>query len=309
MRFDLPQQRLQADLIWAASSVDMMHLESIQTAQTLSSVANRAAALQQWLHQHDHQTPLRQLIEQRQPRRLGIYFEVLWQYILENYPDFEFISRNLPVVANKRTLGEMDFLYFCKSRQRYIHLETAVKFYLGLPATNVANPIEWANWIGPGCIDRLDIKLEKMFNKQTQLSRTPEGLATLQQAGIDNVQQEICLKGYFFYPYSSAIPSPAKSHKQHARGYWLKQEQLHKLPYEPHWHIMKKEEWLSPVTLTTKQPLLNKQQLKENLTNRFATHKFPVMIANLHEADVGYKEKVRFFVTPNDWPQHAGGNS
>lgn len=311
MRFDSPQQRLQADLIWAASSVDMMSFNNIPAAQGLTSIANSLAStvLQQWLHGNDHKTALLRLIEARKPRRLGIYFEVLWQYILEHHPDYELVTRNLPIASNKRTLGEMDFIYFCKNRQRYIHLETAVKFYLGLPAENGENQMVWSNWLGPGCIDRLDIKLDKMLNKQTRLSTTPDGLATLKQKGIDNALQEICLKGYFFYPYNTDCQPPEQSHERHSRGFWLTESQIPTLPYEANWHIMKKEEWLSSVTLAAEQPLFNRQQLKESVTNCLAIHKFPLMLAYMQETKDGYKEEIRFFITPDNWPQLEANNS
>lgn len=311
MRFDSPKQRLQDDLIWAANSVDMMRFDNIPAAQGLTSTANSPAstALHQWLYDNGHETALLQLVEERKPRRLGIYFEVLWQYILEHYPGYELITRNLPVISNKRTLGEMDFIYFCKSRQRYIHLETAVKFYLGLPVENGQEQMVWSNWLGPGCIDRLDIKLDKMLNNQTRISTTPEGLATLKQKGIDNALQEICLKGYFFYPYKKDCQSPEQSHEHHSRGFWLKESQIPTLPYETNWHIMKKEEWLSPVTLAAEQPLFNRPQLKESIANCLAIYKFPLMIAYMQKTKQGFKEEMRFFITPNDWPQLEADNN
>lgn len=311
MRFDTPQQRLQADLVWAISSVDMMQLEEVSEAQGLRSVAASpvANALNRWLHNNDHSTALHQLVATRQPHRLGVYYEVLWQYIFEHFPGFKLISRNLPVQTNKRTLGEMDFVYYCALRQRHIHLETAVKFYLGLPSKNTNNSADeqtpaqqqWASWIGPGCKDRLDLKLGKMLNQQIRLSNSPEGSATLQQLGVSNVLQEICLKGYFFYPLAHSCNRPPHSHEQHARGYWLKQQALPELLPSDHWYILNKEEWLSPVRLAASQKLLDKAQLEEAIRQCLQAYNFPVMISRMQTAR-GFKEACRYFITPDDWP-------
>ncbi|MEZ5524805.1 MAG: DUF1853 family protein [Pseudomonadales bacterium] len=305
MRFDAHPERLQNDLLWAASSADMMQFGDIPSAQGLRSVSASPAngQLQLWLQTEDHTSALLALIKARQPRRLGIYFEVLWQYILEYYPDFELIHRNLPVISGKQTLGEMDFIYYCHIRKRHIHLETAVKFYLGLPAKEAETQPQWRNWLGPGCVDRLDIKLAKMLGKQTRLSATAAGSSTLRQTGIDNPLREICLKGYFFYPLSNNCPPPPQSHAQHARGYWLRQKQLPQLPPHSTWYVMKKEEWLSPVTGPHEASVLTARELESGIKQQLATRPFPMMIARMSQSYQGLVEHQRYFVTPDNWPQ------
>ena len=88
----------------------------------------------------------------------------------ERFPSFRLTARNLPIMRDRRTLGELDFVYYCQHRQRHVHLETAVKFYLGVPAAHKLQwtaqqqpALSWSQWLGPGCKDRLDLKLLKML--------------------------------------------------------------------------------------------------------------------------------------------------
>jgi len=316
VHFDTQEQQLQADLLWAVTSADMMQLGNLPEAADLHSFADSPAleSLTQWLHNQDHSTALTKLIKERQPSRLGIYYEALWQYVFEHYPGFQLICQNLPITNNSRTLGEMDFVYFCKLRQQHVHLETAVKFYLGDPefkAPHTPNKSAqiWSQWIGPGCKDRLDIKLLKMLNKQTRLASTPEGLQRLEQLGITHVLREICLKGCFFYPLNGTCPPPPHNHPQHGSGYWLPQQDINLLQDKANsWHIMKKEQWLAPVTLPESSTPLTLNDLESDITLRLASNPFPIMVANM-QPDVsgyqgsGYQESGRYFITPDDWPQ------
>ncbi len=310
MQFSHVEQALQADLLWAVSSPDLIQCGKQSHSEGLSSTADAPimGELMQWLKNNSHQQPLAELISQRQPRRLGIYYEVLWQYILENFPGVRLVARNLPVMDNNRTLGELDFIYYCQQRQRFVHLETAVKFYLGVTHAITADltgqpQLSWSHWLGPGCKDRLDIKLLKMFNQQTQLSQTPQGRDTLIKLGVQEPLREICLKGYLFYPLSQPFQAPLCSHAKHARGYWLKVSDMHLLEgYSDHWQIFKKEQWLSLLQLQNNQYPLTLDDLKRQLTEQLTIKPFPVMVAHIQPAIEGPHEITRFFITPPNWP-------
>ena len=304
---------MQADLIWAATSTDMMQLcsvsSSVASASGLHSISASPVAteLRNWLLSNDHRSALQALIQERQPRRLGIYYEVLWQTIFEHYPGFQLIGQNLPITKNGRTLGEMDFVYYCQQRQRHVHLETAVKFYLGVPefGTQLATGSTispWAHWIGPGCKDRLDLKFTQMLDKQTRLSTTDEGISALKALGVTQPLREICLKGYFFYPLNRPFPPPQHSHHHHARGHWLTLQDIDLLGDQRAWYIMKKEQWLAPVSLSNTSDLHNLLSLKINIESRFSSNLFPIMVASMQATNCGYLEEARYFITPNAWP-------
>ena len=313
MRFNRSDPALNADLYWAVCSADLMQLPANAIHTGLQSIhdAPHLNDLSQWIKSKDHSQPLRELITKRKPNRLGIYYETLWQYVLENYPGFELISRNLPVREQGKTLGELDFVYFCQHRQRYIHLETAVKYYLGLqtpqlPAATEQPVLSWSQWLGPGCKDRLDLKLLKMLHHQTQLTDNQLCHDTLKSLGIETPLKEICLKGYFFYPLGCTSEAPRFSHPQHAHGHWLPISQLNRLDTQAaesnHWQIMNKEQWLAPLNHNQPEQLLSLTALAGRLTEQLSNRAFPIMVANMAKTDSGYQETKRFFVTPDIWP-------
>lgn len=295
MAYRLSAQKVRDDLLWALTSPNMMALNHNMTA------IPSAGELGRWIDSDGHPARLIEHLEQRAPKRLGIYFEVLWHYFLEQHPGFDLISRNLPVRSNGQTLGEFDFIYFCRQRQRFIHLETAVKFYLGMPGDQ-DTPSAWEHWIGPGSKDRLDLKLNKMIDKQTQLSRTPEGAELMQDLGATDLISEVCLKGYFFYPLSTGCPVPRESGNDHLRGYWLRLGALEQLAGDGLWAVLQKQEWLAPGVNLDPEELLNFSRLQEKLNSYFADNRFPLMLVSVQEQDNRYDEQARYFVTNDSWP-------
>jgi len=317
VHFEPPEQQLQADLIWAATSPDMMDIAAtsgvaendLSSTASLRSISQSPAnaRLHNWLINNDHAYAMRAVLQQEPSHRLGIYYERLWRTILEHYPGFQLIAKNLPVKKDLRTLGEMDFVYYCRQRQRHVHLETAVKFYLGVPdgrtKQSLANTSsQWPQWLGPGCKDRLDIKLNRMIDKQTRLSTTEEGIRTLEKIDVFQPLREICLKGYFFYPLNEVMPPPPQSHQHHARGHWLPLQSMHLLEDQSVWHIMKKEQWLAPVSLDANSKLLNKKNLEVEVKSRLSSNPFPIMAANMQASNGHYLEQGRYFITPDNWP-------
>lgn len=205
-------------------------LEWIQTSPTLFS---RAASV--WmtdcplpcgvppLSLHDGMiSKLAERIKQRNNPLLGIYYETLWQWLLEQHPDFELLAHNLQVGAHQkktlsaetasvehpapspgRTLGEFDLIYRCQGS--VFHRELAVKFYLGLPSALTGlerhRTSPWHHWIGPGLRDRLDRKLNRLIHHQINLSDHPESQQTLNLMGIKALpEKEILIQGRLFYP-------------------------------------------------------------------------------------------------------------
>jgi hypothetical protein len=65
-------------------------------------------------------------------RRLGLYYEALWQFALRQAPGIELLAANLAIRDGGHTLGELDMLL--RDRDGVHHLELAIKLYLG-PST------------------------------------------------------------------------------------------------------------------------------------------------------------------------------
>lgn len=295
MNYKLTTDKVRQDLTWALTSPDLMSL-----ANNVSCIP-AASQLNRWLQLDSHADRFAKYLEDRNPRRLGIYFEVLWQYLLEQHRDFELIARNLPVRANGRTLGEFDFIYYCRQRQCHIHLETAVKFYLGLPGSK-STPSRWDQWIGPGTKDRLDLKLDKLLEKQTRLAQTPQGAELISRLGIDEIHPEICLKGYLFYPLGQPSSPPIDSKSDHLMGSWLTISAVDQLARNGPWILLPKQAWLAPANIIDPDTVMEFEALKEHLTAYFERNQFPLMVASLEQQEGGLHERERYFITPDSWP-------
>lgn len=291
MRLNVNAKSFKEDLLWAANSPTMMHPNPRKDAFNAALLGE----INQWLLPHQAVPP-----ESIQScARLGIYFEHLWKYIFEQCPLFELVAHNLPVYRDKQTQGAFDFIYYCHYRQQYFHLEIAVKFYLGTQ-TDSHTDGQWDYWVGPGGEDRLDLKLNKMLNKQSELARTEEGRALLQTMGIEDITPELLLKGRLFYPLDACSAPPQASNPGHLRGHWLGIDQLARLPEEGEWRSLIRDEWLSD-RAQGEFRTFNHVQLAGEIERRFEEYPFPVMLGHIPGSSAPERQLDRYFVTPERW--------
>lgn len=147
-------------------------------------------------------------------QRLGDYFEWLVSIWLALDAHFDVIGRNVPIRSTvmqsgkpiKHTHGELDVLMREVATGKVIHLEMAVKFYLGLDDTQLLS-----RWYDPSLHDRLDKKLAHMRWHQMEMAFTPEGEAVLHEQGV--VVDEVwgMVKGRLFLPRAERLPTPSLS--------------------------------------------------------------------------------------------------
>lgn len=209
-------------------------------------------------------------------RRLGLYFEDLVAFILEqmwadHLTPFRLLARNLQIAAEGRTFGELDFLLKGKNDQ-VIHLETAVKFYLlkqSTPplasksdeCTKGTPPIvlNWQNWLGTNAKDRLDIKMNRMLQHQLTILKNPiaqeNARARLNELDvhIDQVTSQYLLSGQCYTHYGEDnLPTvthnlPKGVNKDVLSARWVTKTQLPKTLFEfnQSWCLLNKCEWLT----------------------------------------------------------------
>lgn len=84
--------------------------------------------------------------------RMGHYHERLWHWLLDRAPNTCLLGHNLRITRKRNTLGELDMLYRRRDDPTPVHLEVAIKFYLGLPdgpgeATDQEDGSARAGWI------------------------------------------------------------------------------------------------------------------------------------------------------------------
>ena len=240
--------------------------------------------------------------------RLGVYFEQLWQFFLEKDPAVELIAHNLPIHDEGRTLGEFDCVYYCHKRRCEVHLELAVKFFLGAPRTGAsANMAAGAlrDWLGPDTRDRLDLKLNHLLEHQILLSERAEAKKRLLALGIESVEKEIALKGYLFQPEYDGLPAPPGYNEDCDMGRWVSCSSI--LSYldgldAKTYMLMPKMRWLSALRCENPGKTLTEQDLLEQVNRHFERDHYPLMIAALDDSGL---ESGRFFITPSNWPNHA----
>lgn len=131
--------------------------------------------------------------------RLGKLVEEFVFHQLREQRSITWICDSLQIQDGKRTVGEIDALYF--SEDVPVHLEVAYKFYLYDTLERYDHPL--GHWIGPNRKDSLHYKLEKLHNRQFPLLHNELTRPYLDRYGLDvkTIRQELCFKAQLFLPY------------------------------------------------------------------------------------------------------------
>jgi len=294
------------DLAWACFSPAL--LEIAQVAGAHPPVTDCALPLtadrRRWLEQLDrHPEPLLALLARQPRRRLGLYFEQLWHFFLEQDREVELLAHNLAVRDGRRTVGEFDILYYCRRRQRPVHLELAVKYYLGRRGATRDEPhSQWREWLGPNARDRLDLKLDQLLQHQTRLAEHPRSRQRLAALGVADPLREVALKGWLFQHTDDPLPPPAAFNGHHPMADWLR---LDRLPSylqqrgEMSYIVLPRLRWLAPARATTAGETETRSALAKRIQCQLAQSPRAVLVAGLGDDDL---ECCRFFVTPDGWP-------
>ncbi|NND69690.1 MAG: DUF1853 family protein [Halioglobus sp.] len=296
------QNRAVRDLAWTCFSPALLHTARLHPTQGFVADANfeLTPARQRWLEQLERDAlPLLEYLDVRNTTRLGLYFERLWQFFLREDPEVELVAHNLPVADGGRTLGEFDCIYYCHRRNVHVHLELAVKFYLGVPG----EPGETA-WWGPNTQDRLDLKLAHLLERQVTLGARPAAQRQLNRLGIGTVEREIALRGYLFQPPAEPLPAPAGYNAQLPFASWCHQAQLVTqiaVTAAPQFRLLDRLEWLAGQRAEPQECIAG-AALAAAIRDRFSTHPAPVLVAAL---DAAAEERGRFFVVPTGWPDNC----
>jgi uncharacterized protein len=293
------------DLVWAVFSAPLLaRLPDFDGELVAPRLESRDW---QWLEALDkNPAPLIAALAASPSNRLGLYFESLWRFYLEQHPDWTVLAHNLQVQnleEEGRTLGAFDFL--CARGDEFWHLELAVKFYLGLPGTGEMS--QWNQWLGPNANDRLDIKLGRLTSHQLPLSQSPRGRSMLSQlVGREAPwRRSLILKGYFFYPGGSLLSAPNHASVHHLRGSWWHLERFLPQLDSGHWISLRRKEWLSFAQLGACDEPMTGQVMGKLLNKAVGEAGRPVLLAKMQQRGQGWHEQERIFVVPDYWPRTA----
>jgi hypothetical protein len=301
------------DLAWSVFSADLVSATHLGSADAGSAVqpcrvTTLTAERRDWLRRLDA-TPqaLVDAVERAGARRLGLYFEALWQFYLTHGPGTSLLAHNLPVREGGRTLGEFDCLYRDPRGER-VHLELAVKLYLctrGLPGMTPAEDTR-ADWLGPGCRDRLDRKLDRLAEHQLDLSRQPAARRLLAERHLIPGRCEAVVRGRLFrHPLQDAEPPPGFPEDASLFAWYRLSdlEGVQAVPARGPYALLPRLAWLAPLGNRNERNGLTRAQdraeLHSLLSARMALGRGPALVAALDESGT---ETTRFFVVPETWP-------
>ena len=238
-------------------------------------------------------------IAERNPTRLGRYFEVLLGYWLTHLIDTTWFSANQIVKSGRIVTGEYDLLWRDAEGQLN-HWEAAVKLYM-----QVDDSAGLAGYIGTMTRDRLDIKADQLRDKQLQLSKTTAGAAALPEPG-EPVLAKALLKGWLFYP-AHAVRHPAEGlSPAHLTGWWQRWAAGNfNLPMNLHWRVLNRLSWLSPLTAPDTVALYAEADFMNWMATHFAAEGEPLLVAGLSQNTKGsLLEVTRGFIVPLTWGEH-----
>ncbi|MFK3795198.1 MULTISPECIES: DUF1853 family protein [unclassified Pseudomonas] len=289
------------DLAWVMLSPPMLAETQWQQRHPLSASdwVDNPHALESFLRQLDQDSdPLSEWLARSSIRRLGLYYERLWQFAIHHAPGVELIAANLPIRVENHTLGELDMLL--RDKDGVHHLELAIKFYLGPLEADGHDPL---NWLGPGSQDTLGSKLAHLNEHQLPMSARPETRQALAALGIEEVQAHVWLGGYLLYPFRGPQTSPTGTHSDHPKGQWLAQKDwpafIAERPNE-HWQWVPRTQWLGPARVDTPW---SRETLQGWLTQLDPAERAQLLVRLTETRDGDWEEAERVFLVSDRWPE------
>lgn len=231
-------------------------------------------------------------------RRLGFYFERLYQILLEDLLGWPILLKNQQIQSSGRTIGELDFVVHNQADDRIEHHEIAIKFYLGVP-----EPTGSALWYGPNARDRLDIKTSRLLEQQSRRTQHPETIALLAESQVTGpLTPRIFMPGYLFYPTEQHPIAPDYVPTGHLRGRWMYTHNARSGDIS-HWVVLNKPHWIGNWFQREKP---NTEHVLEAL-ERVESKATPQLFAMMQEdCETGHwLEADRVFVVPKSWPFNA----
>ncbi|HSP58091.1 MAG TPA: DUF1853 family protein [Halomonas sp.] len=297
------------DLAWVLLAPDLIVTPYSGRPSACELGLGDEATLLAWLS-HLEQSPegLQRYLGDTLAGRMGLYHERLWQFLLEHAPAIRLLAHNQRILRGKLTLGELDLLYCRKDDPTPVHLEVAIKFYLGLPDGPGA-ATDQTRWIGPSGADSLAIKRERLHRHQLPLSGMAEAREAIRSAIGETayeanepilVKRRLAMPGVLFHPWHAPMPAPIEAGPDHLSGQWLFWRDW------PHWResqpVDTRGAWLSRPHWFAEprdEQLWSMQALDSGLARHFQRSASPLQLAVLTPDG----RRQRLFLVADDWPR------
>lgn len=302
------------DLAWLIATPDLVELPPPIPRAGRPSLAELGLTnrVKQWLTAQAA-APLNALSGSR-ATRMGHYHERLWHTLLDHAPNTRLLAHNVRITRKRNTLGELDMLYRTRDNPAPVHLEVAIKFFLGLPEGPGALTSQ-SRWIGPGGLDSLALKCAHLRRHQLPLSTTLPALETLahwlapRDLGIsamglaEQLIQRLAMPGVLYYPWHAEMPPPEGATTDHRRGRWCFlsdwPELVARSTEQPRVARLEKPHWLAPPRREAFRPAA---EVLPAIIDKVKTWRSPQQVM-LHCPKKGHYE--RLFIVPDDWPRQV----
>lgn len=291
------------DLAWTLLSPALLQPGSLPLRNPLaaSDWAAHPDRLYTWLLRQERDSrPLQAWLDEGRSRRLGHYYERLWQFALQQAPGVELLAANLPIRQNGQTLGELDLLL--RDADGVHHLELAIKLYLG-PEHDDGHDAH--HWLGPGSQDRLGVKLQHLLQHQLPLASSNEAQTLIDAVCQGVVRSSLWLGGYLFYPWQAPCAAPQYANPAHLRGRWLRHQDWPAFAMqqpEAHWQTLPRAAWLSPARLTDVE-MKSARAFNEWLQALPDDAQAQLLVRLEQDASGQWQERERVFLVGPHWPQ------
>lgn len=184
---------------------------------------------------------------------LGKRVEYFFEYYIKHSHRYNIVNKNIQIIKDGSTLGEIDFILFDKINNRYEHVELVYKYYL----YDIYFKKELDRYIGPNRNDTLLKKIDKLKNKQLPLLFNPATKEYISNINLENIKQSVCYKANVYIPLCFTSKTTPFFHNCEIRGFYIKREEfitqnvfkgfIYKIPHRYDWVCDEKlnNDWIS----------------------------------------------------------------
>lgn len=288
---EIPLNQLICDLKWVVKSPGLLAIAPQQVSWSLLA-DNYFSNCAEWLVEIEKNPAiLIAFFSSEQQFILGKYFEKLLHFIFKYYDGFSLITVGLQVEKNSRTIGEIDFIYRDLTHHKTIHLEVAVKYYMGY-----CSSAKHTMWIGPNGMDSLEGKIKKF---STQLSMA--GFADqLKDFNPSTFERKVLLKGYLFKHIGSKL-MPHFYNQDVLTGRWLYISELGKIIVAKcKYIILPKWYWLG-FYFDHNLEIFTGNEIMEAVSAEIESVGKGILLAKLE--GTSNKIETKYMIVPNHWPK------
>ncbi len=171
--------------------------------------------------------------------RLGKRVEFVFEELIKQDDSFELLCSNFQLFQDKKTIGEIDYIF--ERKNVLFHLEISYKFYLydGSHSGSFINC-----WIGPNRKDSLKLKLSKLQFNQFPIIQSEEFKQLQKTLSLNKpIYQMLLLKAQLFTPFKKSIELP-ENYNNCVEGHWLSIKNINLLSDSAKYFIPKKNDWI-----------------------------------------------------------------